>query len=203
MDYPEEWNQLSRHERRKKIKELRRRQASKTNSVNQAFRVVVIITALILGIFSYRQLTRKSPEEIAVSLEGRVAEFAIEGRDHVAAGVKVDYKTNPPTSGAHLGQAENWGVYSKEIDDKAAVHGLEHGGIWISYKDVDETTQKALEAIGRVNSQSVIVSPRSGNDDKIVVVSWGRMMRLESADQALIQKYIDIYKNQSPEQLAK
>ena len=64
--------------------------------------------------------------------------------------------------------------------------------------------EKAILAeIGRENSQSVIVSPRSANDVKIAVVSWGRTMKLESVDKALIQKYIDTYKNQSPEKLAR
>ena len=115
----------------------------------------------------------------------------------------MNYDTNPPTSGDHLAQAENWGVYEKEIDDKAAVHGLEHGGIWISYKEITDDEKAALEEIGKQNSQSAIVSPRLANDVKIAIVSWGRMMKLESADKALIQKYIDTYKNQSPEKIAR
>lgn len=171
--------------------------------------LALVITVLILGIVGFIQLTKKTPEQIefeqevkTVSLEGKVEEFPIEGRDHVSAGTSVEYKTNPPTSGAHVEQAENWGVYSKEIDDKTAVHGLEHGGIWISYKNIDDEARKILEEIGRSNSQSVIVSLRPSNDNIIAVVSWGRMMKLETADKALTQKYIDTYKNQSPEKLA-
>ena len=33
MDYPEEWNQLPKRERKKKLKELRREQERKTGSV--------------------------------------------------------------------------------------------------------------------------------------------------------------------------
>ena len=47
------------------------------------------------------------------------------------------------------------GVNEKEVEDKAAVHGLEHGGIWISYKDVDEETIRILGEIGKENSGSV------------------------------------------------
>jgi|SRR3990167_4257704 len=172
--------------------------------------VFLMIVILIIGIFGYLQLTRKSPEQVefdqqvkAASLDGKVAEFAIEGRDHVSAGTAVQYQTNPPTSGAHLSQAENWGVYDQEIDDKAAVHGLEHGGIWISYQGISDEQKSILEEIGKANRQSVIVSPRSTNNDKIVVASWGKMMKLETADKALIQKYIMQYKNQSPEKLAR
>jgi hypothetical protein len=102
-----------------------------------------------------------------------------------------------------LSLAENWGVYNEEIDDKAAVHGLEHGGIWISYKNIDEESMSILKSIGKKNNQSVIVSPRSKNDANIVVASWGKMMSLENVDEVLIQKYIDTNKNKSPEQVAR
>jgi len=210
MDYPDEWNQLPKHERKKKLKELRREHEQKSDKIKKIRNWGLIAVVLLVGVFGFIQLTKKSPEQIefekqvqAVSLEGKVEEFPIEGRDHVSAGTSVEYKTNPPTSGSHLGEAENWGVYEKELDDKAAVHGLEHGGIWISYKDIDDETKKILEGIGKSNPQSVIVSPRPTNDSKIAIASWGRTMKLESVDKTLIQKYIDMYKNQSPEKLAR
>jgi hypothetical protein len=210
MDYPEEWNELPKHERKKKLKALRRENERKTETIKMIRNWSFVIVVLVVAIFGYLQLTKKSPERIefeqkveTVSLDGKVEEFPIEGRDHVPLGTTVEYKTNPPTSGGHLAQAEKWGVYSKEIEDKAAVHGLEHGGIWISYKNVDEETKNILEEIGKQNSQSVIISPRNANDAKIAVVSWSRMMKLEEVDQALLQKYIDTYKNQSPEKLAR
>jgi len=63
----------------------------------------------------------------------------------VSTEVNVEYQTNPPTSGDHLAQAENWGIYDKEIDDKAGVHCMKHGGIWISYKDVSEADLAVLK----------------------------------------------------------
>ncbi|PIR61956.1 MAG: hypothetical protein COU66_01010 [Candidatus Pacebacteria bacterium CG10_big_fil_rev_8_21_14_0_10_44_11] len=210
MELPEEWNELPKHERKKKFKELRQEQEQRSDLIEKVRNLGLLIVILVVVVFGFIQLTKKSPEQVefeqqvkAVSLEGKVEEFPIEGRDHVSAGTSVEYQTNPPTSGAHLGEAEDWGVYGKEIDDKAGVHGLEHGGIWISYNEIAEEEKKMLEDIGKSNFQSVIVSPRSANEDKIVVVSWGRMMKLEVADKALIQKYIDTYKNQAPEKLAK
>lgn len=210
MDYPEEWNELPKHERKKKLKALRRDREKKTERIKKIRNWGLVIVILVVGVFGFTQMTKKSPEEIEfeqkvdeISLEGKVEEFPIEGRDHVPASTNVEYQTNPPTSGGHLGQAEEWGIYSKEIDDKAGVHNLEHGGIWISYKDISEEEIKVIEDLGKQNSLSTVVSPRSGNDNKIVVASWGKLMRLESVDKALIQKYIDTYKNQSPEKLAR
>ncbi|PIY79961.1 MAG: hypothetical protein COY80_05390 [Candidatus Pacebacteria bacterium CG_4_10_14_0_8_um_filter_42_14] len=210
IDYPDEWNQLPRHERRKKIKELRRGQGRKSSLTKKVRNWTLALAALVLAIVGIIQLTKKSPEQIAfeqqveaVSLDGKVEDSEIEGSNHVPSSTEVEYKTNPPTSGDHLAEAKGWGVYNKEIDDKAGVHGLEHGGIWITYKNIDDETKQILEEIGKSNSQSVIVSPREANDDKIVVASWGKMMKLESIDKAAIQKYIDSNKNLSPEKIAR
>lgn len=210
MEFPEEWNELPKHERKKKLRELRQKQERKTDSIKKVRNGGIVIVILVVGIVGFIQLTKKTPEQIqfeqrveAVSLDGKVEEFPIEGRDHVSAGTSVEYQTNPPTSGDHLAQAENWGVYDKEIDDKAGVHSMEHGGIWISYKNIIEADIAVLKEIGKQNSQSTVVSPRSGNNNQIVVASWSKLMRLESVDKALIQKYIDTYINQAPEKLAR
>lgn len=210
IDYPEEWNELPKRERKQKIRGLKKQNQKKADSVRKIRNISIAVVLVVIAFGALALSTKKSPEEAAfieevreVSLEGRVEEFEIEGQEHVSPRTDVEYKTNPPTSGSHLAQAENWGVYGSEIDNKAAVHGLEHGGVWISYKDVEDDAKTILEDIGRSNPLSTIVSPRSGNDDKIVVASWGRMMKLEVVDKALIQKYIDTYKNQSPEKLAR
>jgi len=210
MDHPEEWSQLPRHERRKKVRELERVKANKTKTTQKIKNTIISVIMVGVLVGGFMALTRKSPEQIEiakktelVSLDGKVTEFPIEGRDHVPSSENVSYKTNPPTSGDHLAEAKTWGVYDEEIDNKAAVHGLEHGGIWITYKDINDDEIQTLKEIGNSNSQSVIVSPRLENEDKIVVASWGKMMKLETIDKALIQKYIDTYKNQSPEKLAR
>lgn len=209
MKYPSEWDKLPKHERKKKLKQLKRDSENRQAQIHQFKRYFVYITIITLIVIGIYQATRKSPEQIA--FEAQVAEttlsgiqtFPIEGTTHVPEGTRVEYQTNPPTSGDHYANAVPWGVYFEEQVDEAMVHSLEHGGIWISYKDISEAEIDVLESIGRRNSQSVIVSPRQANDAPISVASWGKLMHLENADEFLIQKYIDTYKNQSPERLAR
>jgi hypothetical protein len=210
MQYPEEWNQLPKHKRRKKIKNLRRQKNKRSNILKKVKNGLILTIVFILVLSGYKKMTKKTPDEIefeqkikVASLDGKVNEFQIEGREHITSEDSVEYQTNPPTSGDHFSLAENWGVYGEEIDDKAAVHGLEHGGVWISYKDIDDESINTLKKIGGDNAQSVIVSPRIKNDGNVVVASWGKMMTLEKVDEVLIQKYIETYKNQSPEQIAR
>lgn len=130
--------------------------------------------------------------------------FPILGTEHIPVGASHPaYNSNPPTSGWHYPQPANWSVYQQELVDEQVVHNLEHGGIWISYKDIDQETKSNLEAIGKRYSGSVVVAPRSLNDAKIILASWGRLEKLESFDEARIVDFIKANKNKSPEPLAR
>lgn len=130
--------------------------------------------------------------------------FEVQGREHIEINaLHIPYNSNPPTSGPHYAQPADWGVYQKELPDEQLVHNLEHGGIWISYKDIDEDTKAKLEAIGSRYSKSVIITPRSKNDTKIAVASWGRLQKFEQYDEQSIIKFIKANKNKSPEALAR
>lgn len=210
MNYPKEWDELPKHERKKKIRELKRRQQRKQESLRKVRNIIIVAILILGGILGYRTLNQKTPEEIVfekeveeISLDGKIEEFEIEGENHISPGETVSNKTNPPTSGSHWATPADWKFFDKELTDEQVVHNLEHGGIWITYKDLDESSIGRLKEVARNNSDSVVASKRDKNEDKIVVASWGRMMRLTKVDEALIQKYIDTYINQSPEKLAR
>ncbi|MFA4871661.1 MAG: DUF3105 domain-containing protein [Patescibacteria group bacterium] len=121
------------------------------------------------------------------------------GVQHISVGASHPaYNSNPPTSGWHYAQPANWGVYQTELPDEQVVHNLEHGGVWISYKEIDDATKVALEKIGRANSQ-IIVTPRRANDAHIALASWGRLQKLEQFDETAIMNFIKANKNRSPE----
>jgi hypothetical protein len=128
----------------------------------------------------------------------------IMNQDHVAPGGAADvvYNSNPPTSGSHS-EAAPWGFNVEEILDENAIHNLEHGGIWISYKNLDEDAISTLKNIAKRNSASVVVSPRAANDANIAVASWGRVMKLDAIDEEAINQYIRKNKNKSPEPIAR
>jgi Protein of unknown function (DUF3105) len=76
---------------------------------------------------------------------------AIEGRGHETKDFKAsDYKTNPPTSGAHFPQWYDDGVYNPgDVPNLGMlVHTLEHGRIDVQYKPgTPASTVKGLEAL--------------------------------------------------------
>ncbi len=131
--------------------------------------------------------------------------YPIEGREHVADGTKVEYHTNPPSSGAHYQSPERWGVFDKAIADGTLVHNLEHGGVWISYKPlISQIAKEKLEAIAKNYRSKVIMTPREANDRDVALVSWGRVYKFNlnpngSFDEDSVNNFIKKYKNTGPE----
>lgn len=131
--------------------------------------------------------------------------FPIEGRAHVADGSKVEYKTNPPSSGNHYAEPAIWGIYEKSLPDEKLVHNLEHGGVWISYKPaISKTAIEKLHQIAKNHKSKVILEPRAANDTDVALSSWGRIYKFNlnpdgSFDADAINNYILKYKNTGPE----
>lgn len=149
--------------------------------------IVLIVAAVILArnYSSYEELGEKVP---------------IMGKNHIQLNEPHEpYNSNPPTSGPHAGDVE-WGIYQDEIQDENAVHNLEHGGVWITYKDKNnEILKNKLEDLVKNYKSKVLLSPRLRNDSLIAVVSWGRIMKLDVFDAEKIKKFIKQYKNKGPE----
>ena len=154
-----------------------------------------IVVAIVIGyglILLVRQAQQPRPGEAV----------ATQGQEHIAVGAShPEYNSNPPTSGWHYTQPANWGVYQTELPDEQVIHNLEHGGIWISYKDIDDTAKTALEKIAKSNSK-IILEPRSKNDAPIVLASWGRLQKFQTLDEQAILAFIDANSNKSPEPFA-
>ncbi len=126
----------------------------------------------------------------------------IQGQEHIAFGAShIEYNSNPPTSGPHYTAPAKWGVYQTELPDEQLIHNLEHGGIWISYKDIDEATKTSLEEIAK-SGLKIIMEPRAKNDAPIIIASWGRVQKFQSFDKQAILDFIKANTNKSPEPFA-
>jgi len=118
------------------------------------------------------------------------------GNPHIPVGTKgTGYTSNPPTSGEHYGSEAKWDVYTQPVPDELVIHNLEHGGIWISYKDPNDTELAAkLAQVARRYSTKVIVTPRPQNDAPLAVAAWGRLLKLQTFDEQKIVAFINAYR---------
>ena len=89
---------------------------------------IILSTSVISCSNEKSESSEISTEEMLEEVEYLV----ITSREHTDE--NVDYPTVPPAGGDHLGIWHTCGIYKVELLDEAAVHSLEHGAVWITYK---------------------------------------------------------------------
>ncbi|MBI2638850.1 DUF3105 domain-containing protein [Candidatus Peregrinibacteria bacterium] len=128
----------------------------------------------------------------------------ITGRDHLTAGeTPPTYTSNPPTSGKHSSQTEEWGISSTPLAVEKLVHNLEHGGIVIYYncEKCDDLVVKLKDLTNSLaaKDRKVILTPNKNIDAKIALSSWGYYDKMNELDEARIWKFFDDHINKGPE----
>jgi hypothetical protein len=103
--------------------------------------IISLLSILGIGFFTYNEVKPKPGTEIPDL-----------GRGHVALGTKIDYNSNPPTSGPHFEVWTQAGVYDTPKEDRNLVHSLEHGYVIISY-NCDKKQVSLPGFISQVNAQ--------------------------------------------------
>src|SRR5919112_4756748 len=113
----------------------------------------------------------------------------------------VDYEQDPPAGGEHNPVWQNAGFYEEPVRSENAVHTQEHGAVWITYSpDLPQDQQDRIREI--VESQDcLLASPYPGLDSPVVASAWGSQIRLESADDENLERFISTYRRgpQTPE----
>ena len=127
-----------------------------------------------------------------------------EGSSHIEEGTRVTYQSNPPTSGNHWATPLRDGLYDTEKPDESAVHSLEHGRTWITYKP--DIGQEAIDAIkDALKGQfGIIMSPRVANETDIALAAWMRLDTFNlnedgTVDAKRIVDFAQRYRNKGPE----
>ena len=160
------------------------------------FKKQLIVMAL-LGVLSASALISCSSgesEPIEISTEKMLEEveyLVITSREHTDE--NVDYPTIPPVGGDHLGIWHTCGIYKVELLDEAAVHSLEHGAVWVTYKPEIEKEEIIKLTTMLSNRSKILLSPHSGQISPIVATAWGRRLEIESANDYRLNKFVDLF----------
>ena len=148
-----------------------------------------------------------SPILVAPDPSAKIEQFSDEGRNHIAAGSKTNFQTNPPTSGDHYPTWSNNGIFKDPLPDGLIVHNMEHGGV-IIYYDCPQgcpTTVSALSGYALKYAPDVftgiILEPRAGlpNGARIALTAWRSRLLLKSLDSDKINDFIKQRFNKGPE----
>ena len=107
------------------------------------------------------------------------------------------YEQTPPVGGPHNPQWLRCSVYDAPVPAEFAVHSLEHGAVWVTYRPglpaADVARLAALHELGDVSREYVIVSPYDGLTAPVVAVAWGSALPVESAGDARLEAFVRRY----------
>ena len=102
------------------------------------------------------------------------------------------YPQSPPVGGTHN---PNWqdcmgDVYDAPIANEHAVHSMEHGAIWVTYRPdlpKDQVDQLAKKVRG---NPYMLMSPYTGLDKPISLQTWGYQLKVDKAGDGRIDAFI-------------
>lgn len=135
----------------------------------------------------------QGPDEAAAAPEGvdGVTVVPVTSNEHVR--YDVEYPTSPPAGGPHLGIWLNCGFYTVPVLDELAVHSLEHGVVWVTYRsDVGAATLGELQALA-VQSSHILASPYEDQASPLVLSAWARQLHLDSIEDPRFDQFLDVY----------
>ena len=93
---------------------------------------------------------------------------------------------------------QNCGIYDQPINNENAVHSMEHGAVWITYQpDLPKAQVDKLKELA--SEDYMLLSPYPGLPAKVVASSWNNQLKLDSADDPRLPKFISKYKNNRAE----
>lgn len=134
-----------------------------------------------------------------------------EGREHVAVGTPLDFKSNPPASGTHYPIWTRPGVYTEAQDKGSWVHSLEHGYVVILYNcpnDCPEITSQLrqfYESAPRSRKygyQKLVIAPYREMSSRIAVVAWDHVDEMDTLDLDRLNRFYRAYMDKGPEDAA-
>ncbi|CAM3908160.1 DUF3105 domain-containing protein [Deinococcus frigens] len=103
------------------------------------------------------------------------------------------YAENPPAGGAHNPLWQNCGVYDGQLYKEYAVHSMEHGAVWITYRP-------GLDAAGLAQLKTLVdgrpytlLSPYEGLDTPVAASAWGAQLKVDKPDDARLKAFLDKY----------
>jgi hypothetical protein len=162
-----------------------------------------VIGLLLIGILVYAFTNQgagfQDPLAKADKQVPGVLKFSKLDRTHVTT--NVTYPQSPPVGGKHNPVWQNCAIYTSPVANEHAVHSLEHGAVWVTYRpDLPAAQLTALKADVQDNPYRLL-SPYPGLKKAISLQAWGRQIFVDKASDPKITKFLNAYTQgpQAPE----
>lgn len=126
---------------------------------------------------------------------GVVQTFEDLSQDHAPLGETITYDQVPPVGGEHWEAWQDCGFYDQPVRSEAAVHSMEHGAVWITYRP-DLPADQVDQIRTYAQQEYVLASP--WEDDSlpapIVFTAWGAQLMLDSLPDPAADDFVSTYR---------
>ena len=107
---------------------------------------------------------------------------------------RLTYRETPPLGGPHNVAWQNCGIYTVPIHQEHAVHSLEHGAVWITYRpDLPAADVQKLQTLA--SDDYMLLSPYPGLTAPVVASAWNNQMQMTGVDDPRLAQFIRRFKN--------
>ena len=168
--------------------------------------VAAALVVIALGVIASGVLNPPSAPQVAQAAGAAtcspVQTFPVQSRDHINPGdPHPPYSSNPPTSGWHWPNPQNWGIYTTQQFQEQLVHNLEHGGIVIQYNGLTPAEVQQLTDLVNRDSYHMILAPYPGLPAgvKVAVTAWTHLQTCTGVDVNTLQAFRDTFRDKGPE----
>jgi len=139
--------------------------------------------------------------------------------EHVPVGTKIDWSSNPPSSGPHYPIWAAFQAYASPVPRAYYVHDLEHGAVVFLYNcgstgcpDVVSTLQAAADSLpddpmcaeeeGGTESVRVrtVITPDPLIPTRVAAAAWGWIYLADCADLPTLKQFASAHYGQGPEE---
>jgi hypothetical protein len=152
--------------------------------------IVVLLAVAVIG-YAVAQNKKKSDASNPAKIAG-IVHKTFAAQDH-KNGV-ITYSEAPPFGGPH---APVWAdctgtVYPNQIASENAVHDLEHGAVWVTYKPGLPADQ--LDALTKLvaGKPYTLLTPYAGLKTNVSLQAWGYQLFVDSATDKRVKQFIDV-----------
>lgn len=171
-----------------------RRERTRSLLIYGSFALVLLLLA---GGLAY-ELSRRNSASSSASLAA-VKTYREVSQQHTTK--PVAYPQTPPAGGPHNPIWLNCGTYASPVPNENAVHAMEHGAVWITYrKGLDKAAVERLHS--ELPDTYVVLSPFADLKSPVVATAWGKQLALSGVDDPRLSAFVTKYRQgpQTPEQ---
>ncbi|MDN4643376.1 DUF3105 domain-containing protein [Arthrobacter sp. PsM3] len=157
--------------------------------------IIAAVTFVVVGEVRQREETKAAASR---PVEGE-QDYPDQSRNHTRE--PVNYPRTPATGGDHAPVWTNCGIYTTPVKQTQAVHSLEHGAVWLSYRP-DLAKDQIAELTGIAGTQDyLLLSPVIDQASPVTATAWGKQLSVDNAEDERLAAFITKYRQgpQTPE----